>query len=144
MRRGRLFSMAAALAAGVALAGCGESPEDEARDDGEDVGEAVRDVADATTLQEARDALGSLRDTVADLDPDVRERVQDQVDTQRDSLQATIEAAGSAGSFDDARVVIRSGAQQLRSQADSFRSGENSIANEFWRGFEEGYDGDGD
>jgi hypothetical protein len=53
-----------------------------------------------------------------------------------------VEEAGQAGDFEAARAALRDGAQELRAQADSFRSGNNSIANEFWRGFEEGYDGE--
>jgi hypothetical protein len=33
-------------------------------------------------------------------------------------------------------------AARRRAQADSFRTGNNSVANEFWRGFEYGFDHD--
>ena len=68
--------------------------------------------------------------------------MQSQVETQRDELTKGVESARDAGSFDQAKQQLASTAQNLRSQADSFRDGNNSIANEFWRGFEEGYDGD--
>jgi len=135
----RLLAVAVAL---VALAGCGESPEDEARDDGKQVGEAVRAVSDATSVEAAQAAFDDLRTAIQDLDSDTRERVQKQVETQGDELSKGIDALTEAGSFEDAQSQLQSSAQDLRAQADSFRSGNNSIANEFWRGFEEGYDGD--
>jgi uncharacterized phage infection (PIP) family protein YhgE len=138
----RLRQLAAVAAALLVLAGCGDSPEDEARDDGKDVGQAVRAVADATSLDEAQQAVTDLRAAVADMASDTRERVQSQAETQRDELSQGVQAAQRAGSFDQAKTQLQSTAQDLRAQADSFRDSNNSIANEFWRGFEEGYDGD--
>jgi hypothetical protein len=138
----RLRQLAAVAAALLILAGCGDSPEDEARDDGKDVGQAVRAVADATSLDEAQQAVTDLRAAVADMASDTRERVQSQAETQRDELSQGVQAAQRAGSFDQAKTQLQSTAQDLRAQADSFRDSNNSIANEFWRGFEEGYDGD--
>jgi gas vesicle protein len=138
----RLRQLAAVAAALVLLAGCGESPEDQARDDGKDVGKAVRAVADASSVDQLQQAIGDLRSAVDGLDGDTRERVQSQVETQRDELSNGVDAARSAGSFEDAQQDLKSTAQNMRSQADSFRDSNNSIANEFWRGFEEGYDGD--
>jgi gas vesicle protein len=138
----RLRTLAAVAGALALLAGCGDSPEDQARDDGKDVGKAVRQVADATSVDQAQQAVGDLRSAVQDLHSDTREHVQSQVDTQRDEISEGVDAARTAGSFDQAKTELHSTAQNLRSQADSFRDSNNSIANEFWRGFEEGYDGD--
>jgi hypothetical protein len=138
----RLRQLAAVAAAVALLAGCGDSPEDQARDDGKDVGKAVRTIADATSVDQAQQGVADLRSAVGDLDSDTRERVQSQVQTQGDEISKGVDAAKSAGSFDAAKQELQSTAQNLRSQADSFRDSNNSIANEFWRGFEEGYDGD--
>jgi hypothetical protein len=138
----RLRQLAAVGAALVVLAGCGDSPEDQARDDGKDVGQATRAVADASSVDELRQAVGELRTAVDGLDGDTRERVQSQVETQRDELSKGVDDATSAGSFEEAQQQLQSTAQNLRSQADSFGESNNSIANEFWRGFEEGYDGE--
>jgi hypothetical protein len=138
----RLRQLAAVAAALLILAGCGDSPEDEARDDGNDVGQAVRAVADATSLDEAQQGVTDLRTAVADMASDTREHVQSQAETQRDELSQGVQAAQRAGSFDQAKTQLQSTTQDLRAQADSFRDSNNSIANEFWRGFEEGYDGD--
>ena len=139
MRLRQLFAVAAALAV---LAGCGDSPEDQARDNGKDVGKAVRAVADSTSVEQAQQAVADLRSAVDELDSDTREHVQSQVDTQRDELSQGVEAAKSASSFDQAKTELASTAQNLRAQADSFQDSNDSIQNEFWRGFEEGYDGD--
>jgi gas vesicle protein len=138
----RLRQLAAVAAAFAVLAGCGDSPEDQARDDGKDVGKAVRTIADATSVDQAQQGVADLRSAVSGLDSDTRERVQSQVQTQGDEISKGVDAAKSAGSFDAAKQELQSTAQNLRSQADSFRDSNNSITNEFWRGFEEGYDGD--
>jgi hypothetical protein len=144
MTRGRM--VAAVLAASLALAGCGESPEDEARDDGKAVGEATRALYDATTPEEAQAAAVELRSSIEGLGEDARERVREQVETQGDTLNKAVEAyragrtaAAQGGDVEGARNDLRNAVQQIASQADSYRSGSNSIANEFWRGFEDGY-----
>ena len=143
MTRGRI--VAAILAASLALAGCGESPEDEARDDGKAVGEATRALYDATTPEETQAAAVELRSSIEGLGEDARERVREQVETQGDTLNKAGEAyrtaAAEGGDVEGARNELRNAIQQIASQADSYRSGNDSIANEFWRGFEDGFDG---
>jgi len=134
-------AVALMLVAG-ALAACGESPEDQARDDGEDVGAAVRAVADSTSVAEARDNIAKLRDAVKGIDTDTADKVRSQLETQRDTISSTVESVSQAGSFDEAKTAVQGAAQDLRAQADAFRNSSSSIANEFWRGFEDGYDGD--
>ena len=140
MRRLSLIAGVALVA--IALAGCGESPEDEARDNGENVGEAVRSLIDSTSIEDAQNAINQLRTAVDDLDPDVRDKVQKQIETQRDVLSGAVDDARTAGSFDEAKADLAGAGQQMRSQAESFQNSSESIANEFWRGFEQGYDGD--
>jgi hypothetical protein len=143
----RLRIVAAALAASLALAGCGNSPEDEARDDGKTVGEATRVLYDATTPEDAQAAAADLRASIDDLGGDARERVREQVETQGDTLDKAVQAyqagrtaAAQGGDVEGARNDLRNAVQQIASQADSYRSGNDSIANEAWRGFEDGFD----
>ncbi len=143
----RLRIVAAALAASLALAGCGNSPEDEARDDGKAVGQATRALYDATTPVDAQAAAADLRASIEDLGDDARERVREQVETQGDTLDKAVQAyqagrtaAAQGGDVEGARNDLRNAVQQIASQADSYRSGNDSIANEFWRGFEDGFD----
>ena len=125
------------LVAALALAACGESPEDQAREEGERAGEAVRALYDAETPEAAQIAVDELVAVREDLSDDVREHVQDEVGVQTESLQTASEALQSGD-----RAELQSAIQDVRAQADSFTSQGNSIANEFWRGFEEGYDDD--
>ena len=123
----------ALMAAAFGLGACGDSPEDQAREDGERVGEAVRAIFDAPAKADAEEAIQDLKYAVTALHSDAKKRVQAQVDTQRQTLEDAA-GGGIAG--------LKEAVQTVRAQADAFRSGNNSIANEFWRGFEDGYDGD--
>ena len=136
----RLVGLAAVFA--VLVAGCGSSPEDKARDDGKDVGTAVRAVRDATSVDAAGQALNDLKDAVDQVHTDTRDHIKDQVSTLRGQIQGSIDTARAAGNPADATASLQTSAANIRAQADAFRNGNNSIANEFWRGFEEGYDGD--
>jgi len=133
----RRTAIVAALAVAVfGVGACGKSPEDEARKDGKQVGEAVRELRDAESLDQAKAAVGDLRKAVGELGEDARDAVSSQVETQSNTLSDAAEALGS-GDLDG----VKEGAQEIRSQAEAFKHGNNSVANEFWRGFEEGYDG---
>ena len=134
MRRAQCIA-AVALAA-LAVGACGKSPEDKARDDGKQVGAAVRQLFDARSIDEAKNAVGDLRTAVGDVGEDARKAVKSQVDTQSAALSDGVDAL-SSGDLNG----VKESAQQIRAQAESFRHSDNSVANEFWRGFEEGYDG---
>ena len=128
--------VAAALVAALGVGACGKSPEDEARKDGKQVGAAVRELFDARSIDDAKSAAGDLRSAVGDLGKDARKAVSSQVDTQSATVAEGVDALQS-GDLNG----VKASAQQIRSQAESFRHSDNSVANEFWRGFEEGYDG---
>ena len=61
--------------------------------------------------------------------------MSEQIDTQRETLTSAVDdlQSGEEG-------ALKSAVQQMRAQADAFRSGTDSVANEFWRGVEDGYD----
>lgn len=130
-------ALAVILLAALALVACGESPEDQARDEGERAGEAVRALFDAETPEAAQIAVDELVTVRDDLSEDVREHVQDEIGVQSESLQAAAEALQGGD-----RAALQSAIHDVRAQADAFTSQDDSIANEFWRGFEEGYDDD--
>jgi soluble cytochrome b562 len=137
-----LLALLACLLTG--LAACGEAPEDKARDDGKQLGEAMRTLYDAETPQEAADALPAVRTAVQDLRGDARDEVGDQVDAQEDSVQDAQEAlqglrnANDQAQVEDAIGDLRTAINDIRSQANDNR--DNSVANEFWRGFRDGFD----
>ena len=128
--------VAAVALAALAVGACGKSPEDKARDDGKQVGAAVRDLFDARSLDDAKSAAGEVRNSVGDVGEDARKVVESQVATQSATLSRGVEALTS-GDLNN----VKESAQQIRAQAEAFRHSGNSVANEFWRGFEEGYDG---
>jgi ABC-type phosphate/phosphonate transport system substrate-binding protein len=134
MRRTRLI--AAALALTLLLGACGKSPEDKAHDDGKQVGQAVRKLFDSRSIDQAKAASNDLRDAVNGVGDEVRKSVRTQVATQRDTLEQAVEAL-KQGNVSEVKGQV----QQIRAQADAFRHSNNSVGNEFWRGFEDGYDG---
>ena len=131
----RATAAAAALLAALAFAACGTSPEDEARNEGEQIGADLRDLGTVTSADEARTVLENLQSDVQDLSEETRDAVSEQIDTQRETLTSAVDdlQSGEEG-------ALKSAVQQMRAQADAFRSGTDSVANEFWRGVEDGYD----
>jgi hypothetical protein len=131
----RATTLAAALLAALALGACGTSPEDEARNEGEQIGADLRDLGTVTSADEARTVLENLQSDVQDLSEETRDAVSEQIDTQRETLTSAVDdlQSGEEG-------ALNSAVQQMRAQADAFRSGTDSVANEFWRGVEDGYD----
>jgi hypothetical protein len=141
-RAATVLGVLAALLLG--LTACGTPPEDKARDDGKQLGEAMRTLYDAGTVREALDALPAVRTAVKDIREDARDQVGDQVAAQEDSVQDAADAmqglrsSSNPQQADDAIGDLRTAINDIRSQASDNR--DNSVANEFWRGFREGFD----
>jgi hypothetical protein len=139
---GTLLLTGALAAAGV---GCGESPEDNAKDHGEDVGEAFRDLTDARSAPEIEKAAQELKDAVAAVGDSGGDHVQQQLSTQRADVEQAIAAGKSAlaaGDVAGAQAALQSRLQEVRAQAQAFRSSDDSVANAFWDGVKKGYDDD--
>ena len=133
----RALTLATAAVAALAIGACGDSPEDNARESGEEIGKAVHKLFNAESAEDKGEAIDDIRAETEAMKEDTSEAVQEQVDTQR----TTLEKAGEAVDAGDTEA-LKAAIQQVRAQADAFRGGDSSIANEFWRGFEEGYDDD--
>lgn len=146
MSRSRISALLAVSMAALALGACGESPEDEARDSGKDIGKAIAEFQLADSAEAAGAAIDDFRAAVTNLDEETRERVADQVDTQAGSLDDAIEAVQAAQTSADADALqsaqddLKQAGQDLRAQAQAFQSTNNSVAVAFWEGVEEGYD----
>ncbi|MBJ7518705.1 MAG: hypothetical protein JHC84_03315 [Solirubrobacteraceae bacterium] len=146
MSRSRISALLAVSMAALALGACGESPEDEARDSGKDIGKAIAEFQLADSAEAAGAAIDDFRAAVTNLDEETRERVADQVDTQAGSLDDAIEAVQAAQASADADALqsaqddLKQAGQDLRAQAQAFQSTNNSVAVAFWEGVEEGYD----
>jgi hypothetical protein len=139
---GTLLLTGALVATG---AGCGESPEDNAKDHGEDVGEAFRDLTDARSAPEIEDAAVQLKDAVAAVGDSGGDRVQQQLATQQanvDQAIADVKSALAAGDVAGAQAALQSKLQEVRAQAQAFQASNDSVANAFWDGVKKGYDDD--
>jgi hypothetical protein len=129
----------------VAGAGCGETPEDNAKDHGEDVGEAFRDLTDARSVPEIEDAAQQLKDAVAAVGDSGGDRVKQQLGTQQANVEQAVAAVKSelaAGDVSAAQATLQNDLQDVRAQAQAFQSSSDSVANAFWAGVKEGYDDD--
>jgi imidazoleglycerol phosphate dehydratase HisB len=142
----QVFAAALAVVA-LAAAGCGDSPEDTAHDNGEALGEALAQIDDAQDVQELTSGTVALRQAVSDVSDDVGSRVRKQVDAQQDSLSSAVGdlrtaiTSDDAEARDEARVKLQDSVQDLRSRASSFSDSSDSVANSFWDGVKDGYDG---
>jgi hypothetical protein len=134
----------AALA--LAVAGCGDSPEDNAHNSGKKVGEALRQVSDAGSVDALQSALGNLKSAVGDVSDDVRGRVRSQARVQQDSVNQAIGAVKQSVTSTDpatrtaARDEIQAQLQSLRNQAAANANTRDSVTNAFWDGVKDGYD----
>jgi hypothetical protein len=132
---------------GIAAAGCGDTPEDTAKDHGEDVGKAFRSLTEARSVSEVQDAAAKLKDSVAAVGDADGDRVQSQLRTQQDTVNAAIGdvrdtlTSGQPDAASTARTQLQGGLQDVRAQAQGFESSNDSVANAFWRGVKDGYDG---
>lgn len=146
MFRSRITALVAVPLAALAFGACGESPEDQARDSGKDIGKAIAQFQTADSAEAAGTAIDDFRAAVADMKEETRERVQEQAETQANTLQDTVDAfqeaqtAADAGDVEDAQNDLKKAGQDLRAQAQAFQSTNNSVAVAFWEGVEEGYD----
>jgi hypothetical protein len=145
--RGRRLAGTLALTGALAIAGtgCGESPEDNAKDHGEDVGEAFRDLTNARTAPEIQQAAKELKNAVAAVGDSGGDRVAEQLKTQQANVEAAIgevTTALAAGDAAGAQAALQSNLQDVRAQAQAFESSNDSVANAFWDGVKKGYDED--
>lgn len=146
MSRSRITALLAVPLTALALGACGESPEDQARDSGKDIGKAIAEFQTADSAEAAGQAIDDFRAAVNDMDDDTRERVQEQAETQADTLQSAVNAvqeaqtSTDAGDVESAQNDLKKAGQDLRAQAQAFQSTNNSVAVAFWEGVEEGYD----
>jgi hypothetical protein len=141
-------TVVAALAALLLVfaAGCGDSPEDNAHDSGKQVGEALRQIADADSVDSVQAGVADLRSAVGDVSDDVSSRVRSQTRVQQDTLNGAIGAFKQSVTATDpdakaaAKTELQGQIQDLRSQASSNANTRDSVTNAFWDGVKDGYD----
>jgi hypothetical protein len=145
----RLFAGILALAV-VALATVALWPASEAekaRDDGEQLGQAVNQLYYAESTAEVEDALGEVDEAVADSADHGSDALGEHVSDQEDALVRA--ADGFVGTltaesdFDSElyQVELDYAVEDLTSQAEEFRSEAPEVEQAYWEGFEDGFSG---
>lgn len=129
--------------AALVLGACGTSPEDKAYSDGKSLGSAVKQLANATDLSQAQTAIGNIQSAAGKVHSETRDHIGNQAKVQADTVRtavANFQKGVAQGSTDAALTSLQGSVQDLRSQASSFEDQNDSIANSFWRGYNDGYD----
>ncbi|MBJ7471304.1 MAG: hypothetical protein JHD16_08370 [Solirubrobacteraceae bacterium] len=127
----RLIGISLIAATAAFAAGCGESPEDQARDAGEQVGEDLRTMRTATSSEEAGRAIDSVAKEIEGIREDLPARLADELATIQEDTRAELAKATDAAGR---RSVYLDAASQINALA----SDTNSVINEFRRGVREG------
>jgi hypothetical protein len=132
MSRGRRLLPAVAVALALAVAGCGDSPEDDARADGKAVGEAVYTLRTATSAEERGRAIDTIRERTASVRDELQPAMATELQAIGDQLRAAVDDRDPA--------ALRTAALDARAQLDALSSDTDSVLNEFRRGVREGYE----
>jgi hypothetical protein len=142
-----LLAVCAVAAATVALWPASEA--DRARDDGEQVGQAVNHLYYADSTDEVDDALAELEDAVADTREHGGDALYDQVSDQADDLSLAADGFVGAVTADnefDAELYeaeLDYALDQLSSQASDFQTNAPEVEQAFWEGVDSGLNAEG-
>ena len=138
-------SLLALLVAGVvAIAVWPASETDKARDNGEQVGQAVNDLYSADNSADVDAALNELDAAVSDTRADISNEFADQVDDQTDALNRAADGFAGSRTTDDAweadlyQAELDVAKDDLVTQADDFRSQGPEVQQAFWDGVDTG------
>jgi hypothetical protein len=134
----RRLALAPVLFVALALVfgACGSSPEDKAYSDGKALGSAVNELYNASDASQLQAAIGDVQSAADKIRSETRDHIGDQAKVQADTIRSAVENLTSGGSLD----TVKNDIQDLRAQASSFEDQNDSIANSFWRGYNDGYD----
>ena len=136
-------SLLALLVAGVvAIAAWPASETDKARDNGEQVGQAVNDLYYAESSSDVDAALSELDAAVSDTRADISDEFADQVNAQTDALDRAADGFVGSRSADDAweadlyEAELDGALDDLTDNASDFRGQGPEVHQAFWDGFE--------
>ena len=141
---GAIVLLAAALLAAVSIAVWPASEADKAREDGEQMGQAVAQLYDAQTSAEVEDALVEMSDAAADAREHGGDAVAEQVTDQEAALARAADGVIGALESDDEfeaelyQAELEIALDDLESQAADFRSEGPEVQTAYWEGVEEG------
>jgi hypothetical protein len=138
-------TLLALLVAGVvAIAVWPASETDKARDNGEQVGQAVNDLYNADSSSDVDTALNELDTAVGDTRADISNEFADQVDAQTDALNRAADGFAGSRTTDDAweadlyQAELDTALDDLTDNASDFRAQGPEVHQAFWDGFESG------
>ena len=137
-----LLAVCVVAAATVALWPASEA--DKARDDGEQVGQAVNHLYYADSTDEVNDALAELEDAVTDSREHGGDALYEQVSDQADDLSLAADGFVGAVTADnefDAELYeaeLDYALDQLSSQASDFQTNAPEVEQAFWEGVDSG------
>ena len=128
----RRVALALVVLAAAAAAGCGDSPEDDAREAGEEIGGQLYNVQAAQSAEQAGAALDDIRKEVEGIRGDLPAGIREQLSAIAAQLQQEL------GDAQDP-AARRAAFLNARSQFNSLVSDTDSVVNEFRRGVRQGF-----
>lgn len=149
LRHSRLIRLfASVLAAGLLLVACGDdsSPEDDARSDGEALGEAiaglgaiqVEDLDNGDAVESQLETIdGAADELLADRADTIGAQVEEVQGITSDTV-AAVSLAVSAGNFGDAAAALEEGLAELEDAITGFADSNDSVSQAAWEGVETG------
>ena len=144
-RRFGIGASLAAVAAAGAVAFWPASETDKARDDGEQLGQAVSALYSAQSPEEADAALADVRTAVSGTRDHAGDAVAGQVDDQADALDRAVDGfvgertTGDSFEADLYHAELDTAVDDLTSQADDFRTTGPEVRQAFWDGYQDGF-----
>jgi hypothetical protein len=137
--------LVAAVIAALTVALWPTSEVDKARQDGENVGQAVTDLRNAETTGDVDDALDDLHSAVRDTRDHAGDAVYEHVDAQGDAIYHTVNGFIGAATSDEweqdlYEAELEDAVADLSSQADEFRTTGPEVEQAFWEGLQDGLD----
>jgi uncharacterized protein YdbL (DUF1318 family) len=139
-----IIALIAAALAAVAIAAWPASETDKARDDGEQLGEAVSQLYYAESSAEVDAALAEIDEAAADTREHAGDEVADQVEAQEDALARAADGfvgsitAGDEFEQDLYQAELEVALDDLGTQASDFRAQGPEVNEAYWEGFDEG------
>ena len=119
---------------------------DKARDDGEQLGEAVTQLYEADSQSEVDTALAAVDEAVTDSLEHGGDAVAEQAEAQAAALDLAVEGYYGAVTSTDSweqdvyEAELDYAVTELEYNADEFRSSSDDVVEAYWEGFDDGFD----
>lgn len=127
----RLIGTALVASCAMFAAGCGDSPEDNARKSGEQIGEQLANMRTADSAEAVGQSIDTINTEVAKIKEDLPSGVYEQLTTVKDEFVDNMQSATDLAGYREAYL-------DATTQLDALASDTNSVINEFRRGVKEG------